>query len=299
MHLNGSSKYWEATNEGLLIGNRDKLNDYLLSLKLENKAESTIIKYRRILEQFLNECSISVEKIIAEDVRTWLINFSEGKSERTVNLYVSALSSFFTFCLDEEFMETTVIKRRWKPKIPHSLPKYLDEHEYARVKRIAEQLSLRDRALVLLLFSTGCRVSEVISLDIQDINLQKRTITVMGKGKKIRNVYFSEECSLALSDYIQTRSTNPEDHLFNNKFGNRLQGYGIRQVLKKVGKVADLKQSFHPHVCRHTFATNMLARGADLEFIADVMGHSDLNTTRIYAQIPTDEMKLKYQNIMG
>lgn len=84
-----------------------------------------------------------------------------------------------------------------------------------------------------------------------------------------------------------------------NKFGDRLLNGGIRGVLKKVGKQAGLEKNFHTHCCRHTFATNLLARGANLQFIADEMGHADLNTTRIYAQIPSEDKRLKYKNIMG
>lgn len=229
----------------------------------------------------------------------WLTTFSVGKKPRTVDLYLSAVSSFFSFCLEEEYMEITVVKKRWRPKIPHSLPKYLDEFEYARVKVSAEQLSIRNRALLLFLFSTGCRVSEVASLHVQDIDFNKRKADVTGKGRKIRQIYFSEECGLVLQDYLEKRSAEPSDPLFMNKFGEGLQVQGIRKVLKKVGGEAGLVQSLHPHMCRHTFATNMLARGADLQFIADVLGHADLNTTRIYAQIPTEEMLLTYQNIMG
>lgn len=292
-------KYWESYDDGLLAETRMALNEYLLSLKLANKAEATIDKYRIILELFLKECSIPFEKMTALDVRTWLTLFSEGKKERTIDLYLSAISSFFSFCLEEDYMKTTVVKKRWRPKIPHSLPKYLDEFEYARVKVTSEHLPIRNRALLLFLFSTGCRVSEVVSLRVQDIDFDRRYVDVTGKGQKIRRIYFSEECGLVLSDYLELRTANPTDPLFLNKFGDGLQAIGIRKILQKVGGKAGLNQSFHPHMCRHTFATNMLARGADLQFIADVMGHADLNTTRIYAQIPTEDMILTYQNIMG
>ncbi|WP_039041555.1 tyrosine-type recombinase/integrase [Sporosarcina sp. ZBG7A] len=291
--------YWESTAGHLLEETRQALNEYLLSLKLADKAEATIEKYRRIIEAFFKECNLPLEEITSDDVLVWLTTISEGKKARTVDLYLSAVSSFFSFCLEEEYMEKTVVKKRWRPKIPHSLPKYLDEFEYARVKVSAEQLPIRNRALLLFLFSTGCRVSEVASLHVQDIDFDKRKVDVTGKGRKIRQIYFSEECGLVVQAYLDKRSAKPTDPLFMNKFGDGLQVQGIRKVLKKVGGEAGLVQSFHPHMCRHTFATNMLARGADLQFIADVLGHADLNTTRIYAQIPTEEMLLTYQNIMG
>ena len=271
----------------------------MLSLKLANKAEATISKYRSILERFFSECLVSFEEITSEDVLKWLNNFSNGKKPKTVDLFLSCLSSFFNFCLAEDYMDNVVTKKRWRPKIPESLPKFLNDQEYARVKLVAETLSLRNRALILFLFSSGCRRSEVSNLTIQDINLETRTAEVKGKGKKIRQIHFSVECVLVLKDYLSTRAYDSTDALFVTRHGLALQPGGIFKITEKLGKKAGLTQSLHPHCCRHTFATNMLARGASLEFIADEMGHADLNTTRIYARIPTEDMMLAYQNKMG
>lgn len=101
-------------------------------------------------------------------------------------------------------MEGMVIKKRWRPKIPQSLPPFLNEQEYERIKLAAESLSLRNRTLILFLFSSGCRRSEVSNLNIEDIDIERRTAKVKGKGKKIRYVHFSEECALVLTDYLQT-----------------------------------------------------------------------------------------------
>ncbi|MGG3804396.1 tyrosine-type recombinase/integrase [Metabacillus fastidiosus] len=217
---------------------------------MENKAEATITKYRWILERFLNECTIPLEELTSKDVGKWLNEFSEGKKAKTLDLVLAVVSSFFSFCLDEEYMEITVMKKHWRPKIPRSLPKYLDEYEYARVKHFAEQLPVRDRALILFLLSSGCRVSEVSNLNIEDINLEKRTAEVIGKGKKIRHIHFSEESALVLKEYLRTRSYETTEPLFMNKFGQRLLVGGIQQVVKKLGKKVGLKQSFHPHCCR-------------------------------------------------
>lgn len=297
--MDSSRKYWISNNQSVPNQTREILNEYLLSLKLANKAEATISKYRSILERFFSECTVTLDAITSDDVLKWFQQFSVGKKERTLDLMLSTLSSFFKFCLAEDYVDSMVIKNRWRPKIPQSLPKYLNEHEFARVKMAAEQLPLRDRALILFLFSSGCRRFEVSQLEIQDVNLDKRTVAVKGKGKKIRNIHFSEECALILKDYLQTRSGNPTEPLFMNKFGKALEQNGIYKITTKLGRLAGLNQPLTPHCCRHTFATNMLARGADLEFIADEMGHADLNTTRVYARIPTEDMILAYQNIMG
>lgn len=296
---NDTKKYWISTNEAIPIKTRKILNEYLLSLKLANKAESTISKYREFLERFCSECLVEFDSLTSEDVLKWVNEFSLGKKESTVIIVLSILTSFFKFCLEEDYLDKTLMKKRWGPKMPQPLPKFLTEQEYARVKMIAEQLPLRDRAIVLFLFSSGCRRSEVAQILIQDVDLKRRTVVVQGKGKKFREVHFSEECALIISDYLETRSGDISEPLFMTKYGKALQPSRIYKITTKLGKLAGLGKSLHPHCCRHTFATNMLARGAKLEFIADEMGHTNLNTTRVYARIPTEDIMLAYQNIMG
>ncbi|SFC22939.1 integrase/recombinase XerC [Bacillus sp. OV322] len=185
-----SEKYWQSIHEGLPLQTKTILNEYLLSLKISNKAEATITKYRSVLERFFSECRFSLEEITSNHVQEWLNEFSQGKKTRTVDLFLSVLSSFFKFCLAEEYKKQFVIKKRWRPKIPQSLPKYLNEQEYARVKVESESLSLRDRAIVLFLFSSGCRKSELTNLSIEDVELDRRTARVKGKGKKFETSIF-------------------------------------------------------------------------------------------------------------
>ncbi len=291
--------YWVSTEETIEKETLLTINEFLQSMKLENKAEATINKYRRILEQFFRECPIALEDITSDDVLQWFTNFSKDKAARTLDLYLAALSMFFQFCIEEDYIHETVVKKRWRSKIPYSMPRYLNEQELAKVKLEAETLPVRDRALILFLFSSGCRSHEVANLKVQDVELKKREAIVNGKGGKIRYVHFSEECALILSDYLTTRRPEPEEPLFMNKFGGPLQKTGIYKITTSLGKKAGLRYSLHPHCCRHTFATTMLSKGADLEFIADQLGHSDLNTTRVYARIPSEDLMAHYQNKMG
>lgn len=297
--LSKSENYWISTHQDIPSETKNILNEYLLSLKVAKKAEATIVKYRWILERFFCGCSVPLMEMTTEDVFNWLNNISEGKRPKTIDLFLSCLSSFFKFCQEEGWLENLLIKKRWRPIIPHALPRYLNEQEYARVKLAAENLSLRNRSLILFLFSSGCRVSEISNLNIQDVDLERRTVEVKGKGNKIRQVHFSVECALVLKDYFNTRSHSEKDPLFMNSKGQRFLPHGIYSFTTRFGKKIGMTQSLHPHSFRHTFATNLLARGAEIEFIADEMGHSDLNTTRIYARIPTEDMMIAYQNIMG
>ncbi|MGM0865445.1 MAG: tyrosine-type recombinase/integrase [Bacillota bacterium] len=294
-----SNKYWQSNNEEVSETSRVILNEYLLSLKLANKAERTIETYRKLLEQFFIMCPTPLERLTSNEVLRQLNEYSQNKKTKTITLFLSTLSSFFKFCVAEDYLKDLVIKKRWRPKVSESLPKYLNEQEFAQVKLVTEGLSIRDRALVLFLFSSGCRRSEVSQLTIQDIDIDRRTAKVKGKGKRIRHIHFSEECTLILKEYLGMRNFKKTDPLFVTRTGMPLQGDGIYEVTKRLGEKASLPYILHPHCCRHTFAYNMVLRGAPLEFIADEMGHENLNTTRIYARILTEDMIQAYQNKMG
>ncbi|MCR8847768.1 tyrosine-type recombinase/integrase [Rossellomorea sp. SC111] len=297
--MGDSNKYWQSINEKVSDASRVILNEYLLSLKLANKAERTIETYRKLLEQFFIMCPTPLERLTSNEVLRQLNEYSQNKKTKTITLFISTLSSFFKFCVAEDYLKEIVIKKRWRPKVPESLPKYLNEQEFAQVKLVTEGLSIRDRALVLFLFSSGCRRSEVSQLTIQDIDIDRRTAKVKGKGKRIRHIHFSEECALILKEYLGMRHFKKTDPLFVTRTGRPLQGDGIYEVTKRLGEKASLPYILHPHCCRHTFAYNMVLRGAPLEFIAAEMGHENLNTTRIYARIPTEDMIQAYQNKMG
>lgn len=150
--MNATKKYWESTHEAIPMPTRTIVNEYLLSLKLANKAEATISKYCSILERFFSECTVPIDLLTSEEVINWLNEFSSDKKERTVDLVLSTLSSFFKFCIAEDYLDTMVIKKRWRPRIPQSLPKFLNEQEYARVKLASEHLSHRDRCLFCFSF---------------------------------------------------------------------------------------------------------------------------------------------------
>ena len=289
--------YWIIEKERIPSQNKEIANAYLKVLKLANKSSATIDKYRWFLEKFLLDCPKNLDELVDEDVRTWLIDRFGDKKKGTQGLALSILSSFFKFCLNEEYIERTLTKNRWRPHLPQSLPKYLNEHELARVKLQAERLSLRDRAIIAFMVSSGCRRAEVVGLNIDNIDLAERTAQVLGKGKKLREVHFSEETALHLSEYLRDHPRN-QSALFINKFNQRLGAPGIYSLCRKLGIKAGLQQNLSPHCCRHTFATTMLARGAELEFIGEELGHRDLNTTRVYARIPSEEIMSEYRKRM-
>ncbi|PSL40537.1 integrase/recombinase XerD [Salsuginibacillus halophilus] len=291
--------YWVLVNEQLDSHTREVINEYLLSLKVSNKSETTIVKYRRNLDMFFRTVNVPLTDLTSDEVLNWLNDYTKGRKPKTVALMFSTLSTFFSFCQAEDYLDQPLLKRRWRPKLPDALPKYLTDKEVALVKMKAEGLPLRDRTIISFLLSSGCRRSEVSHLNVSDIDLNKRTAEVRGKGKKVRTVHFSIECSLLLKAYLNHRPPSKDDALFLTHSGDRLQPIGIYKTVVRVGKEAELLQRFTPHGCRHTFATTMMSRGADLEFIGAELGHTDLNTTRVYARVPSEKLRTAYQKIMG
>ncbi|MEK5214596.1 tyrosine-type recombinase/integrase [Psychrobacillus sp. FSL H8-0487] len=296
--MNSSKEYWISTNEAISVPTKTILNEYLFSLKRENKTEATISKYRSLLERFFRECTIPIDELMSDDVLKWFRVFSDGKRVKTVELMHSTLSTFFKFCIAKDYLDIVITKNPWRQKIPLYLPKYLNEQEYVRVLLASEQLPLRDRVLVHFLFSSGCRRYEVTQLTIQDVDLDNRTARVEGKGKKSRTIHFSRECGLLLKAYLRTRFDDQTEPLFQTKFNNSLGESGIYKIIKKLGELANLKQTLHPQVCRNTF-TNMLARDTDLEFIPDETSNNYLNIKHFFARISKEEMLMTYQNAMG
>lgn len=290
--------YWIINNHLIHRESQKIANEYLLDLKLSNKAPTTVEKYRWVLEHFFQECPKPIEKITHDDIVTWITDIHGNKKERTIDLFLSVLSSFFKHCLAEEYIEKGLIKKRWRPKIPKSMPKYLNSSEVERVKIQAEKSPIRDRAILEFLLSSGSRRSEARNLNIEDVDLLNRSAKVLGKGNKIREVHFSVECGLLLKEYLRSRR-DKNSALFINKYGEKLSAVWIYQIIRKLGKKANLLSSFSPHCCRHTFGTTMLRKGASLQLIGDALGHSDLNTTMIYVSIPSEDIIAEYNKRMG
>ncbi len=277
---------------------RAVLDSFYIDLKSDNTPATTFRTYQSALEYFFGTIEIPLDRLKSEDVFKWLVKCVWHLKPRTIEKYISILSRFNNYCLINENIESIFIKRRWRPRIPKSLPKFLDSSEEARVKLEALKSSSVVRALLLFLLSTGCRCSEAISLNIDDVNFEKRTAKVFGKGRKEREVNFNTECCIVLQEYLRKRNIE-SSALFCKENGERMTYNDAYRTIVKLGEKSNLTLRFTPHCCRHTFATRMLSRGASIFLIAKLLGHDDLNKTQIYARIPTSDLKLQYKQRMG
>jgi site-specific recombinase XerD len=294
----GMDNYWELTKQFPNTKNHEVVSDFLSSLKLANRSESTIKMYRRFLEHFFVNRRESFSSLSSDDIHEWYREKGHVK-ENTLKNSLSILSSFFKFCVQEELLERSPIKSRWFPRVPKPVPKYLEKEEIAKIRQQSEGDSLRNQFLVEFMLASGCRVGEVNRINITDLDLENRTVNIIGKGKKIRQVHFTDKCSILLERYLETRKEMTSPALFISSKGGRLTISQIYVIIRAIGRKAGLNKSLHPHRLRHTFATELLAKGAELSFIGDELGHNDIATTQIYARLPKREIIAQYRKFMG
>ncbi|UZJ79570.1 site-specific tyrosine recombinase/integron integrase [Fictibacillus sp. KU28468] len=293
--------YWKLTMDLPNKENQKGVENFLMHLKLANRSDVTIINYRRSLENFFRDMEDAYSSISSEQILDWLQKNKSHLKKTSYKSVLAVLSSFYSFCVQESLMEKSPIKRRWFPRLPQSLPKYLEKDEVAKVRQVSEQLSIRDQFIVEFLLSSGCRVGELHRLNLEDVDLENRTARVLGKGKKIRSIHFSERCAVLLEKYLGTRHIlNFSSPLIVTRWtGQRLSINGLQTMLTRLGRKAGLDSNLHPHRYRHTFATELLSKGAELSFISDELGHASLSTTQIYARIPNHLILLLYRKFMG
>lgn len=292
------SNYWELTKPLSNAANHEMISEFLLSLKLANRSQGTIYQYRYFLDKFFSEREEPFHSLSSETIREWFVKHEGESKEATIKFRLSILSSFYHFCVTEEHMEQSPIKSRWFPRLAKPVPKYLGKEEVAITRHQSESSTLRDQVLLEFMLTSGCRVAEVSGLNREDVDIENRTARVTGKGKKIRHVHFTDKCALLMEQYLDT-TQNQSQAIFISEKGERLGTRRIQQILQEMGEDAGLSVRLHPHRLRHTFATDLLSKGADLGFIGDELGHSDISTTQIYARLPQNEIVSMYRKFMG
>lgn len=291
--------YWTLKEQLPNKETQKVVNDFLMSLKLANRSKLTIISYRRFLERFFMDQEEIFSSLSSETILKWYKPYFGKVHVKTYKHRLGILSSFYTFCVQEGYLDRSPIKRRWFPRLPKSLPKYLEKEEVAKIRQQIEGSPLRNQALVEFMLATGCRVDEIHRLTRQDVDLENRTAKVFGKGKKIRQVYFTDKCALLLERYFATtKDDNSTPAFVSFKSGKSLSTRRIHDIVQEIGIQADVDK-LHPHRFRHTFATTLLAKGAELSFISEALGHGDLRTTQIYAHLPKSEIIAQYRKFMG
>jgi len=278
------------------------IEKFMRYLEIEkNYSQHTILNYRLDLEGFSKFLGATeIEKVDYLTLRKYLAALKEKNlGSRSVNRHLSSLRSFFRFLTREGLLKTNPMLSVSSPKQDKHLPQFLTEDEVTKLiesafpKNLLDERGLRDRAILEAFYSTGMRISELVALNQEDIDFIGGIVKVMGKGRKERIVPIGERAIAVIRDYLKKRRKQAEA-LFLNKSGRRITTRGVRNIVHKYIRFAGLKQGISPHTLRHSFATHLLNRGADLRSIQELLGHVNLSTTQIYTHLTTERLKTVY-----
>lgn len=292
-------KYWVIQDKQINAKTLQWTNEYLLSLKVANYSKKYIDEQRKFFRKFFVYHNKPLSEISKDEVYYWIKSSNEINEPTTIRLYLSYLNCLLHYCKDEGYINGIPLKKRWRPKITRSVPKALTASEYSQIIIGSEAMSIRDRAIIEFFCSSGCRVSELININIKDVDLGNRTVLVVGKGKKPRVLHFSESTCLLLKGYLETRIDNDPALFVNNRAARFRSTDGIRSIVNKLEDKVNIRKKLTPHIFRHTFATGLRFKGADLLCISEELGHSKLSTTKRYAMVPAEQIVSKYRKIMG
>ena len=245
------------------------------------------------------------EQVSSLDVRAYLAFLNEkGYARRTVASRISALRSFYKFLVRENILEVSPLAKVRSPKLEKKLPTFLEEVEVNELLTLPDTkpLGRRDQAILELLYATGCRVSELVGLTLERLDLGNRFVIVQGKGNKERLVPLGHSCCQALAAYypyrmelMQRYHVEQHDYVFVNNRGGVLTDRSVRRILDKYISQLALRKQVSPHTIRHTFATHLLAHGADLRAVQELLGHANLSTTQIYTHVTTERIAAVYR----
>jgi len=264
----------------------------------KNYSKHTLSNYKIDLEEFfLYLAETPIERVDYFHLRRYLGNL-RGKNlkTRTVARKLSSLRSFFKFLVREGLVKKNPSTLLMTPKLEKKLPKFLSEADATRLVdgvTGTDEASLRDRAILETLYSTGMRVSELVSLNLDRVDFISNIVKVLGKGKKERLLPIGETALKVVKQYVDAR-THKSDAVFLNHHGRRLTDRSVRDIVNKYILKASIQGKMSPHGLRHSFATHLLNAGADLRSVQELLGHVNLSTTQIYTHMTTEKLKSIY-----
>ncbi|MBL7068432.1 MAG: tyrosine recombinase XerC [Candidatus Omnitrophica bacterium] len=268
-------------------------------LKIEKDASRhTIVNYTEDLKGFSHFLQkVPLEEVDYLTIRKFLATLrSKEYDKRTIARKLSTLRSFFKFLYREGYLKVNPMSTVSTPKIDKKLPRFLDVANVVKLIEspdMKDSCGLRDRAIMEILYSSGMRVSELVGLDCDDVDFIGGVAKVMGKGKKERICPIGEKATGALRNYLN-KKTGHNRALFLNKSGGRLSDRSVRRIIDKHIRKISLRDKISPHTLRHSFATHLLDRGADLRSVQELLGHKNLSTTQIYTHITPERLKSVY-----
>ncbi|MEG0259914.1 MAG: tyrosine-type recombinase/integrase [Lysinibacillus sp.] len=273
--------------------NEAYLTIYLNAIKLENYSETTLINYQYELRRFMRFLEKSFLKVNTADIRQYLGAVGHLKSG-TIATKLTIISAFYAWLVQEEILLKNPTAKIKSPKTPKRLREGLTIEELEIVRESCE--TLKQRALIEVFYSTGCRLSELRALNIKDVNWQDMSIVVFGKGSKERKVFLSFKALYHLKRYLNLRNDDCEALIASERKPiRRLTNRGIQYQIDKIEQAACISKPMTPHVMRHTFATLAMDAGIELADLQHLLGHTDPSTTLRYAPVSEERKRQAFK----
>lgn len=276
------------------------IREFLDAKRADSLSEKSLLNYQQILGLFRQWMDIPPAQITTDHIRRWMsyLKDERGMKKSSVQTYLNCLRSFFGWLHTEEKIKTNPTTRIRSAHIDKKHSRQpLTQEEVEMCRSVLD--SPRDKAIFEMYISTGCRLSELVNVPTSAIDFQSRTVEVCGKGDKMRTVYFSVRAKLAVQAYLE-HSPN-KSVLFSCDCApyGPLGKQSIEKLIRAIGRRAKLSEPLHPHKLRHTFATQALNAGMDIVVIQQLLGHSNLDTTQIYAQLSQEAVRHSYNKLVA
>ena len=283
--------------------NKEFVEDYKTYLKVDkNYSDNTIESYIRDIIYFLEYTNKKIDDISKKDIDKYILHKLPKYNESSVNRAIAAIKGFFKYLsLFKGYINISEDITSLKKK--KSLPKYLSIEEVDRLLDIPlnTPMDYRNKTMLEVLYATGLRASELINLDLSNVDLTNMTIKVYGKGSKERIVLLSKIAVNYLDMYINNyrqllfvKKQKPTDALFLNNHGKRISRIGLYNMIQNIAKIQNINKEITPHTLRHSFATHMIECGADIRSVQELLGHENVVTTEIYTHLANNIIKNNY-----
>lgn len=283
----------------------DEIKDYInyvyIEKKLSDNTKSAYEKDLKVFSEFLNNKSIS--KITTNDIKDYINHLNDTNvKDKTIARKIVSLRTFFDYLMREKIISVNPCEKIESPKLKKTLPKTLNVEEIDKLLnfKATTPLEYRNKAMLELMYATGLRVSELVNLEVNDINIKDNYVKVFGKGKKERIVPMADITTKIMDEYINNYRSfllkgYLTDKVFLSSYGKGITRQGFFKILKKIANEQGIEKDFSPHTLRHSFATHLLEYGADLRSIGEMLGHENIKTTQIYTHLSNNKMKMDYE----
>ena len=271
----------------------DFLDAYIAALRVEGRSEKTIGRYRYLIQRMMQSVNVKTRFITVYHLRQYIAQEkARGISDSTLEGDRQVFSAYFNWLHRERLIDINTMANLGTIKCQKKIKTTYSDVDIEKMKFCCK--SIRDRAIVELLMSTGCRISEVIQLNRTDIDLTNLECKVLGKGNKERIVYLDSVTGMLIQQYMEQR-TDDLPALFIGKGTDRLKQGGVRYMLKKLQTSGQIGTNVHPHKFRRTLATNLIRHGMPIQEVAAILGHDKLDTTMKYVVLDKSEIKHSYR----